>query len=120
MRHFYTIVMITVLFSCNAPKNGQKSTPELPPPKPALIEKSVYDIEVLRKDSTNFYIVSVIRIHENGRGMPLVTENDSLPLHSEYILDIHKQYKVVVEAPPRSFGKNYIHWNLLDIIKQNS
>ncbi|GEM_PF-4281157 len=120
MRHFYIIVVMALLFSCKAPKNGQKGTSELPPPKPALIEKSIYDIEVMRRDSTNFYIVSVSHIHENGRGMPLLSVNDSLPLHSEYELLINAQYKVVVEAPPISFGKKYIHWNLLEIIKQNS
>jgi len=117
MKKLFILFFISILCSCASQKQGNNTSKVGPqPPKPALIEKARYQIVVNQIDGIGFYVVQIVDILEVGRGVPLLSNNDSIKIQSKFPLELQKLYKVLV-SPPRPVinGENDV-WRVIEIL----
>jgi len=117
MKKLLVLFFISVLCSCASQKQGNNAITVGPqPPKPALIEKAKYQIVVNQIDGVGYYVVQIVDIIEVGRGVPLLSSNDSIKIQSRFPLELKKFYKVLV-SPPRPVRDEENHvWRLIEIL----
>lgn len=119
IRDLFFVLILVLLSSCaahNVTKGTGLSSP--PPPKPALIEKAVYKVSVNKELGYNLYLLQIMQVLEVGRGVPLLSDGDTIKVYSDYNFEIKKSYKILVSPPkPIMDGENDV-WGLLKIINE--